>query len=528
MTSRTVERPGAFARLCGSAVGGRASAFGRTRLGGPASVLGLVALAASCGSDDGITSVDIPVTDSLTVVSGAGQRFPSGRRSPEPFRARATDAAGRPVGDAVVRFSLTGTLNGRLSQPTALTDAEGVAETYLLEAAPGTGEIVAESGSESVEFDVTVERAPGEIRFEPGSGAVGVPGLPHPDSVLAVQVFDTDGAPMDGVTVWFAASGTLSAFADTTDVQGRASTTLRRTGLGAGSGAVFAFIIGFEELTAAASRPVAPVAERVVLVSVEGLRADAIEKLAPSTLLALTAEGAHLRATTVLPTLTVPAHLSLWSGVSPEEHGVRNDSLRFTPQMASLNPIFRRARSSGFVSAAFMSQEGPLAGFGELLSCRLAFGLDSLHLVAPSGRAAVDEALVGLVNPELDLLFIHLPDPDSAGHEFGFTSSEYASSVLAVDGAIADLLSGIDLETTLLIVTSPHGGGGSFGDRLHGSGDLADTQVPLVFYGAGVKGGTVGTATILDVAPTLLWALGMAPPGHYEGRVLLESFQRTR
>ncbi len=463
----------------------------------------------------------------LTVVSGGDQRFAAGRRSPEPFRVMALDGAGRPAGGVTVSFALSGSVGGTLSQPAALTDPSGVAETYLLDASPGMGSVDATSGAATAAFPVTVDRAPGEIRWEPGTGALGVPGLPHPDSVLAVRVLDTGGLPMEGVTVWFAASGTLSNFADTTDADGRATVVLRETRLDAGAGTVFAFILGFAEVTATASRPLEPVAERVVVVSVEGLRADAVTRYGPPTLSRLAAEGASLLATTVLPTLTVPAHLSMWSGVSPDRHGVQNDTLRFTPEMASLNPVFKRSREGGFGAAAFVSDQGPLSGFGELLSCRLAFGLDSLALVPPTARAAVDGALPSIAASDLELLFLHLPDPDGAGHRFGFTSAQYGEAVQAVDSALSDLVDALDPATTLLLVTAPHGGGGAFGDRLHGSSHPADREIPLILWGAGARAGASGLASVLDVAPTALWALGMAPPPEYEGRVLLEVFDPT-
>ena len=482
---------------------------------------------AGCSDVGTSTAAEDPLSYELSLLTGGDQRFPAGRRSPEPVRVLAVRPGGGGVAGVRVRFELAGDLTGRLSQPVALTDDSGVAETYLLDPGAGSGSILARSGAQSVSASLTVDLAPGFLELEEGTGAVGVPGLPHPDSVLSAVVKDTDGFPMRGVAVWFAASGSLSAFSDTTDVDGRASVILRRTHLGAGSGAVFAFIVGFEELTATSTRPVLPMAERVVVLSVEGLRLDAVTPAGTPTLYALASSGANVASSTVLPSLSVPAHLSLWSGVSPGVHGIQNDTLRFTPQMTTLNPVFKRARSGGFGTAAWLSEEGPLSGFGELLSCRAAFGLDDLNLIDPLGSAAVSGLEAALANPGLALLFAHIPDADVAGHEFGFTSPEYARVVQDIDGLVADLVAEIDLASTLLVVTSPHGGGGRFGDHLHGSDDPADRDVPLILYGTGVTPGATGQARILDVAPTVLWALGMAPPASYEGRVLLELFQPT-
>src|SRR5687768_3715725 len=66
----------------------------------------------------------------LEVVSGDVQRVWGGRRSVEPFRVRALGADAQPVSGARVRFTLDGKGGGVLSQPDALTDKDGFAETF--------------------------------------------------------------------------------------------------------------------------------------------------------------------------------------------------------------------------------------------------------------------------------------------------------------------------------------------------------------------------------------------------------------
>lgn len=493
---------------------------GLTRWGGVAVFAGLLACDAPTG-----TLPDAPTAHSLEFASDTSRTLFAGRGADEPFRVLALDASGAPAPGVEVTFTLEGTAGGALGQPVARSNSQGIAETQLIESTPGEGRLTAKSGSTSVQFTLRVERAPGQIVFESDSSGVGLPGLAHPDSIVAVRVLDTEGAPLEGTPVWFAAGGTLSRFSDTTDAEGRASAVLRSTRLSAGTERVTAFIIGFPEVTRTVGLALRRPAERVVLVSIEGLRADAIERWAPPTLSGLVESGASWDdARTILPSLTVPAHLSMWSGQGPEAHGVANDTLRFTPEMAGLDPVFRSAGRQGRASAAFMSGEGPLGGFGDLLRCRLAFGFDSLTFGAPLANELVSLAQPALADDVVDLVFVHLPDPDVAGHAHGFESPEYGAAVMDADRALQRVVASLDLERTLLIVTAPHGGGGDFGPRLHGSGADADVVVPLIIRGPGVVAGARGAASILDVAPTALWALGLAPPAEYEGRVLLDGF----
>lgn len=490
----------------------------------------LVALAlvlvAACGGDAPPSAVEpgAPEIAEVAFIAGDHQVILSGRSSREPFVVRVLDDRGQPVADTVVHFRVDG-VGAILSQPRAVTGRRGMAETFLLEPRPGSGHLVVTVGEHQDRLPVSVRPAPGEIRILEGSGEAGIPGLQHPDSLIRVRVLDTEGRPLPDTEVWFTAPGELSRFRDVTDREGRASTILRRTGFGAGPGRVTAFILGFPELTAEGSRPLKSPASRVVLVSVDGLRADALERWSAPVLSRLAREGASTTgATTVTPSLTVPAHLSLLAGVPPEEHGVFSDAVRFTQEMAALDPLFRHARDRDRTAVAFMSEEGPLAGFDEALRCRQAFGLDSLTLTPPRGLAAVERALPSLSNQEVSLLFVHIPDPDVAGHDHGWESAEYGRAVLRADSAVGEIVQAARSDSTLFMVVSDHGGGGAYGPHQHGSSSEEDVRIPLIVWGSRVRPTELGPASILDVAPTALWALGLVPPEAYSGRVLMEGF----
>jgi hypothetical protein len=430
------------------------------------------------------------------------------------------------VTGARVTFALEeGGAGGVLSQPEARTDAQGYAETFLMDSRSGYGGLTAGSGSALVRFDFVVDRAPGELRFAPSSGAVGLPGLAHPDDLVSVQVIDTEGRPLAGTEVWFVGPERLTTFADTSDAEGWASTRIVQSQMKAGDAEVWGFVVGFPEVAARTVRAVEPAAKRVLLVSIDGLRADALERWRPPTLARLASEGAWtVSARTVAPALTVPAHLSLLSGVAPKSHGVWSDDLEFTPAMASLDPLFRHAGRSGLQAHAFMSLEGPLARFEDALQCKLAFGLDSLTLVAPDAGLLAGAAMGSIRDSEVEMVFLHIPDPDLAGHAHGFGSAEYGRAVMRADSALARVARETD-EETLLIVVSDHGGGGAFGTHLHGSSADEDTLIPMILWGKRVTSARLGDASILDVPATALWALGFRPPAHYEGRVLLDAFR---
>jgi len=488
--------------------------------------LALTLLALGCSGSDSPTTTDPAIPDgivTLLVESPDTLVFDAGGRSPTPIRVRAL-IDGLPFSGGRLSFSIPVEL-GRLSQPEAQLDAEGWGETFVLDARPGAGVVSAQLGGERVTRPVRVLRAPGSVTLEPGSGAIGRPGFPHPDSIVRARVLDTEGEPLSGQSVLFAWNGAVVTGSDLTDDDGFAEGRLGVSPLAAGRNNVFALLPGRPGIVAFAPRRTEAVARRIVLVSIDGLRADAVGTSDLPTLNALAAAGASGTARSITPTFSVPAHLSMLAGAGPASHGIFSEDLEFTPEMNRLDPVFRVGLRRDRGTAAVVSTQGHLAPFTDLLECRLAFGFDQFTSVAGRAQAVIDTGVVRLADPLNQLIFLHLPDADLAGHASGWSSADYRQALREVDAALASLVAALPPDA-LLVVTSGHGGGGAFGDHQHGSGAAADREVPLVLSGPGIRpGSALNGPDLLDIAPTLVWALGWHPEASYEGQVLLEPFR---
>ena len=69
--------------------------------------------------------------------------------------------------------------------------------------------------------------------------------------------------------------------------------------------------------------PPASVSRHVIVVSIDGLRPDAIETYGASTMQRLIREGSYtLSGRTIDPSKTLPSHTSMLTGQPPERHGV--------------------------------------------------------------------------------------------------------------------------------------------------------------------------------------------------------------
>src|SRR5205085_2153061 len=91
---------------------------------------------------------------------------------------------------------------------------------------------------------------------------------------------------------------------------------------------------------------------------IDGLRADAIEAANAPTLKRLIREGAAtVKAQTVLPSNTLPAHTSMMTGIVPARHGILwNDDTSNQTAPLEVPTVFDLASEAGFVSAMYVGK----------------------------------------------------------------------------------------------------------------------------------------------------------------------------
>jgi arylsulfatase A-like enzyme len=257
----------------------------------------------------------------------------------------------------------------------------------------------------------------------------------------------------------------------------------------------------------------------VVLISIDGLRPDAIEAAGARTLLTLMRDGAWTHeARTVLPSRTLPSHTSMLTGVPPEVHGITwNDDRVAQTGLVGVPTVFDILEAEGLETAAFTGK----AKFRHLLRP----GAPSTASVPRGGRLHMSPEVTADVLHHLryhkpHFLFVHLSDPDVAGHALGWMGPVYRSAVRRADAAVGHVVAAARRaygDDVVVIVTSDHGGEG----RGHGAGREPDVRIPWIAWGRGVAPGRLpdGIRTT-DTAATVLWLLGVAVPAAWEGEPL--------
>jgi predicted AlkP superfamily pyrophosphatase or phosphodiesterase len=269
------------------------------------------------------------------------------------------------------------------------------------------------------------------------------------------------------------------------------------------------------------------ISRNVVVVSVDGLRPDAIGTYGAPTLQRLMREGSYtLSASTIHPSKTLPSHTSMLTGQPPERHGVLwNNVASADADSIDLPNIFTVARARGFSTAAFFSKAKfqPLQLRGSLDYSQAPGGLFGRW----SSARTISDVEKHLDGAWPNLLFVHLTDPDAAGHRAGWMTAEYGRAVLAADAAVNRLIAMSERAygsgNFSLIVTADHGGHGTN----HGSSDPRDVTIPWIAWGKGVKPGVLASSTIrtMDTASTVLWMLGLNEPADWVGEAVMQAYQ---
>lgn len=276
-------------------------------------------------------------------------------------------------------------------------------------------------------------------------------------------------------------------------------------------------------------------ARHVVVVTIDTLRADRVgvygnTTVATPNLDRLASEGAMAPQASAQVPLTRPSHISLFTGLYPAEHGIRDN---VSPPLGKTVPVLAEIlqqhgfRTGAFVSSIVLSKQSGLGRGFARYSDQFEAGEDDarfLNTIQKRGDATVAEAVAWLGEPGQERRFgwVHLYDPHDPYEPPEPYASRYADR--PYDGEVAwsdELVGRLDTalgaaglrDDTLLLVTADHGEGlDEHNEAVHGFFVYETTlRVPFIVRGPGITPGTrLGVvARTVDVMPTVLELLGL-------------------
>lgn len=279
-----------------------------------------------------------------------------------------------------------------------------------------------------------------------------------------------------------------------------------------------------------------PARPNILLVTLDTTRADALgaygaERGSTPTLDRIAEEGIRFdRAYTVTP-LTIPAHSSMFTGLYPPRHGVRDNGDFFLGDEATT--LAERLTGAGYRTMATVGAEvtshhwGFAQGFSAYfddMGPRDAKG--NRWRVERSGAAVVDDALGWLDQNGkgeapwfawVHMFDAHHPYEPPEPYATMFEGRPYAGEVAFLDAQVRRLREWLEasgeLDETWIFVVADHGEGlGSHGESLHGVLLYdATTKIPFLVRPPGGRAGiaVADPVSLVDLTPTIAGLAGL-------------------
>lgn len=330
---------------------------------------------------------------------------------------------------------------------------------------------------------------------------------------------------------------------------------------------------------ACSRKPIKRERTHVVVLSLDTLRSDSLRayhaRAKPHpTLDRIAARGHTFERAYSTASWTLPAHVSLFTGLYPDRHGVVDP--RYA--IGDASSFVEKLQASGYETVGFTdggyvgAHYGFTRGFEIYDAWRSGKGSVSPDALPRGGKRAHDtraapfDRAIAFLKARHDarplFLFVHTyavhdyfriwspteleqtPEPTLQSKEdlkclLGTSSCSperwkdlerrYEEGIDAVDLALKSLLDLIDaklgLEHTVVVLLSDHGEGFDHArNRIHHGGRLHrdQLQIPLFVMGPGIESGrSTDPVSLVDVHPTILGLLGITAESNTDGRSLL-------
>jgi arylsulfatase A-like enzyme/Tfp pilus assembly protein PilF len=286
----------------------------------------------------------------------------------------------------------------------------------------------------------------------------------------------------------------------------------------------------------------------VVFVTLDTLRADRLgcygfRGIETPAIDSLAKEGVLFEQVTATVPLTFPSHSSIFTGLIPPHHGVRDNGGFFLDD--SKTTLAERLKQAGYTTGAFVaawvleSRWGLAQGFDHYSD---KFDLSqykvlSLGTVQKPGDEVMTDALAWLdsVRDRKFFAWIHLYDPHAPyeppePYRSRYPGQPYLGEIAYTDHVVGRLLDWLRqqglMDRTLIVLTADHGESlGDHGESTHAYFIYdATTHVPLIFRTPwGHRGRSRGQVSSVDIMPTVLDLVGLPPQEGIDGRSLVRA-----
>ncbi len=254
---------------------------------------------------------------------------------------------------------------------------------------------------------------------------------------------------------------------------------------------------------------------KIVMILVDGMRPDGMLASEHPFINELLPKSAYtLAGRTVIPSVTLPCHMSLFHSIDPARHGVTTNT--YSPMAKPVDGLVEQLEAQGKKCAFFITWENlrDLSRPGKL--CHTSY--INIKKNTRSDKKITDLAIPYIQDERPDFSFVYLGETDEfGGHGSGWMTEPYIENIRVAWDCIEKIYKSLP-EDYSMIILADHGGH----DRTHGTESDEDMTIPIIMHGSVFTPGKINTgASIKDIAPTIAKALGVSPSPDWEGKALI-------
>ncbi|QPC84046.1 alkaline phosphatase family protein [Phototrophicus methaneseepsis] len=256
----------------------------------------------------------------------------------------------------------------------------------------------------------------------------------------------------------------------------------------------------------------------VIFIMTDGVRPDAIATANTPALDQLKQRGAYtMQAQSVVPSITLPCHMSIFNSVPPSRHGILENHYHplARPVTGLVEHLHRKELRSGmYYNWDFLRDVCRPGYLHTSFYVNTAYNINGDEII-------VDHACEAIAANMADFHFVYLGTADTVGHAMGWMSDMYLLQVEMLDSLIGRVLEAAPTQSHIL-VHSDHGGH----ERDHGTEMPEDMTIPWFLVGPSVRQNyeVQQPVSLLDTAPTIAALFGLPSHRDWEGQPVTEAF----
>jgi 2,3-bisphosphoglycerate-independent phosphoglycerate mutase len=137
-----------------------------------------------------------------------------------------------------------------------------------------------------------------------------------------------------------------------------------------------------------------------------------------------------------------------------------------------------------------------------------------------SAREVTDKLVAAIESGRFDVIICNYANADMVGHTGNLAAAVHA--IETIDACLGRVYDALRRAGGELIVTADHGNAERMSDESTGQAHTAHTSNPVPFVYAGRPARIVHEGALSDIAPTMLYLMGIDPPAEMSGRSMVE------